>query len=97
MVGGCKPNIGHNSNSTLGGVELTWSGDGVHILDTSRRQVVDGVGLEWRWSWELSWSLAISNLFSPLFPWSAFALVSSQQRLHNILFDPPVSPVTLHA
>ena len=41
MVGGgwwYKPNIGHNSNSTLGGVELTlsgdeagleWSGDGV--------------------------------------------------------------------
>ena len=46
MVGGCKPIIGHNSNSTLGGVELIWSGD--------------GVGLEWRWSWELSWSLAIS-------------------------------------
>ena len=22
-----KPNIGHNSNSTPGGVELTWSGD----------------------------------------------------------------------
>ena len=37
--------IRHNSNSTLGGVELTWSGD--------------GVGLEWRWSWELSWSLTI--------------------------------------
>ena len=48
-MGGCKPIIGHNSNSTLGGVELTWSGDG------------DGVGLEWRWSWELSWSLAIIN------------------------------------
>ena len=44
VVGGCKPIIGHNSNSTLGGVELTWSGDGVE--------------LEWRWSWELSWSLA---------------------------------------
>ena len=49
MVGGwvggwCKPIIGHNSNSTLGGVELTLSGD--------------EVGLEWRWSWELSWSLA---------------------------------------
>ena len=44
MVGGCKPIIRHNSNSTLGGVELTWSGD--------------GVGLEWRWSLELSWSLA---------------------------------------
>ena len=30
VVGGwCKPIIGHNSNSTLGGVELTWSGDGV--------------------------------------------------------------------
>ena len=41
----CKPNIGHNSNSTLGGVELTWSGD--------------RVGLKWRSSWELSWSLAI--------------------------------------
>ena len=26
-----KPNIGHNSNSTLGGVELTWSGDGVEM------------------------------------------------------------------
>ena len=46
-MGGCKPIIGHNSNSTLGGVELTWSGDGVEI--------------EWRWSWELSWSLAISK------------------------------------
>ena len=46
VVGGCKPIIRHNSNSTLGGVELTWSGDGV------------GFGLEWRWSWELSWSLA---------------------------------------
>ena len=31
MVGGCKPIIGHNSNSTLGGVELTWSGDGVEM------------------------------------------------------------------
>ena len=33
MAGGWwyKPNIGHNSNSTLGGVELTWSGDGVEI------------------------------------------------------------------
>ena len=33
MVGGgggwwYKPIIRHNSNSTLGGVELTWSGDG---------------------------------------------------------------------
>ena len=46
-VVGCKPIIGHNSNSTLGGVELTWSGDGVEI--------------EWRWSWELSWNLAISK------------------------------------
>ena len=48
VVGGWwwyKPNIGHNSNSTLGGVKLTWSGDGVER--------------EWRWSWELSWSLAI--------------------------------------
>ena len=26
-----KPNIRHNSNSTLGGVELTWSGDGVEM------------------------------------------------------------------
>ena len=26
-----KPNIGHNSNSTLGGVELTWSWDGVEM------------------------------------------------------------------
>ena len=26
-----KPNIGHNSNSTLGGVELTWIGDGVEM------------------------------------------------------------------
>ena len=48
VVGGCKPIIRHNSNSTLGGVELTWSGD--------------GVGFEWRWSWELSWSLAIAML-----------------------------------
>ena len=31
MVGGCKPIIGHNSNSTLGGVELTWSVDGVEM------------------------------------------------------------------
>ena len=37
MVGGggwwwwYKPNIGHNSNSTLGGVELTSSGDGVEM------------------------------------------------------------------
>ena len=33
MVGGWwyKPIIGHNSNSTLGGVELTWSGDGVEM------------------------------------------------------------------
>ena len=30
-VGGCKPIIRHNSNSTLGGVELTWSGDGVEM------------------------------------------------------------------
>ena len=45
VVGGCKPIIRHNSNSTLGGVELTWSGDGVER--------------EWRWSLELSWSLAI--------------------------------------
>ena len=29
--GGCKPIIGHNSNSTLGGVELTWSGDEVEM------------------------------------------------------------------
>ena len=29
--GGCKPIIGHNSNSTLGGVESTWSGDGVGL------------------------------------------------------------------
>ena len=38
VVGGgwYKPNIRHNSNSTLGGVELTWSGDGVEM--------------EWRWS-----------------------------------------------
>ena len=42
-----KPNIGHNSNSTLGGVGLTLSGD--------------QVGLEWRWSWELSWSLTIEQ------------------------------------
>ena len=45
MVGGCKPIIGHNSNPTLEGVALNWSGDGVER--------------EWRWSWELSWSLAI--------------------------------------
>ena len=51
MVGGggggwwwYKPNIRHNSHSTLGGVELTLSGDGVRM--------------KWRWSWELSWSLA---------------------------------------
>ena len=31
VVGGCKPIIRHNSNSTLGGVELTWSGDGVEM------------------------------------------------------------------
>ena len=33
VVGGgwCKPIIGYNSNSTLGGVELTWSGDGVEM------------------------------------------------------------------
>ena len=30
-MGGCKPIIGHNSNSTLGGVELTWSGYGVEM------------------------------------------------------------------
>ena len=28
---GALPNIRHNSNSTLGGVELTWSGDGVGL------------------------------------------------------------------
>ena len=27
----CKPIIRHNSNSTLVGVELTWSGDGVEM------------------------------------------------------------------
>ena len=28
---GALPNIGYNSNSTLGLVELTWSGDGVEM------------------------------------------------------------------
>ena len=31
MVGGWKPIIRYNSNSTLGGVELNWSGDGVGL------------------------------------------------------------------
>ena len=44
-MGGCKPIIGYNSNSTLGGVELNWSGD--------------GVGLEW--SWELGVELELDN------------------------------------
>ena len=52
MVGGgggwYKPIIRNNSNSTLGGVGLTLSGD----------QVV----LDWRWSWELSWSLTIYHV-----------------------------------
>ena len=61
MVGGWwwwwwKPNIRHNSNSTLGGVELTWSGD--------------WVGLKWRSSWELSWSLAIKPSVPTLPVWS---------------------------
>ena len=43
--GAYKPIIRYNSNSTLGGVVLTLSGD--------------QVGLEWRWRWELSWSLTI--------------------------------------
>ena len=30
-MGGWKPNIRYISNSTLGGVELTWSGDGVEL------------------------------------------------------------------
>ena len=45
--------IGHNSNSSLGGVELTWSGD--------------WVGLEWRWSWELNWSFTTSQV--SIKPW----------------------------
>ena len=49
MVGGgwwwYKPIIRYNSNSTLGGVGLTLSGD--------------QVWLEEGWSWELSWSLTI--------------------------------------
>ena len=45
--------VGYNSNSTLGGVGLTLSGD--------------HVGLEWRWSWELSWSLTITETQSPTF------------------------------
>ena len=47
-MGGCKPIIGHNSNSTLGGVELTWS----------------GVGLEWSWvgvEMELGVELELGN------------------------------------
>ena len=31
MGGWCKPIIRHNSNSTLGVVELTWSGDEVEM------------------------------------------------------------------
>ena len=46
---GALPNIRHNSNSTLGGVELTWSGDGVEMelgveLELDKNRKYKGVG-----------------------------------------------------
>ena len=69
------------------GVKLTWSGD--------------GVGREWRWSWELSWSLAIMPCpishqvasRSHVYPDNCFHQKSSEQCGHSNHWQwPPPAP-----